>query len=99
MLYVAGWTVFRRRDWFENPGRVGYSLMLVGGILIAVAVEWVAANVVGRWAYSSSMPLIPGLAIGLVPVLQMIVLPPAIFYAVAIWAKRRKSYTSNMPAN
>lgn len=31
------------------------------------------------WAYGPRMPVVPGLQIGLVPVLQMLVLPPVIF--------------------
>ena len=35
------------------------------------------------WTYSSLMPIIPGLGVGLVPVLQWIVLPPLVAALVA----------------
>ena len=38
--------------------------------------------------YTSQMPLVPGLDVGLVPVVQMLVLPPLIFRIVAIWRGR-----------
>ncbi len=89
VIHAVGWSVFRRQDWFERSGGAGYALTLVSGVLIAIAVEWVAVHVLHRWAYAASMPLVPGLRIGLVPVLQMLILPVAIFQVVAIWIRRR----------
>jgi len=51
-------------------------------------VEWVAVHLAHRWAYAAAMPLIPGLNIGAVPVLQMMVLPPVIFHLVGAWTHR-----------
>jgi len=45
------------------------------GALLAVAFELWAVYVDHRWAYGTSMPLIPGLSVGVTPVLQMIVIP------------------------
>ena len=86
-IYAVGWIVFKQRDWFEHPGNAGYGLMLITGMLIGVGVEWFALHVAGLWAYAATMPLVPGLTVGLVPVLQMLLLPPAIFRVVAIWTK------------
>jgi hypothetical protein len=38
--------------------------------------------------YTAQMPLVPGLAIGVVPVAQMLVLPPLLFRLVAVWCGR-----------
>ena len=73
-----------------HPGVAGYSVMLVTGATIAVVVEWVAVHVIHRWTYTPRMPLVPGTDIGLVPILQMFILPPAVFYIVAAWATRKK---------
>jgi len=82
-LFGIGWLVLGHWDWFLDTGRRGYGAVAVSGLVIAVAVELVAVHGLHRWTYAGSMPLIPGLEIGLVPVLQMMVLPPVIFWIVA----------------
>lgn len=82
LIYVAGWLVFGRQEWFESPGLAEYVLTAVVGLPVAIAVEW-SALASGRWQYSGRMPLLPGISVGLTPVLQMLILPPAIFYLVA----------------
>ncbi len=89
IIFVVGWFTFQRTDWFVYPRGRHYSVMLIVGLGLGVVVEWVAVHLVNRWAYTEQMPLIPGLAIGLVPVIQMVVLPPVIFSVVAAWIKRR----------
>jgi hypothetical protein len=69
--------------WFKRPTRAAVIVMGATGIVLALSVEWWALRT-GRWQYSDRMPLIPGTGIGLVPLLQMLVLPPAIF-----WLARR----------
>lgn len=83
-IFAVGWIAYRRADWIESPGLAGYSVMLATGFLIAVTVEWLALKR-GRWTYRSEMPLIPGLDVGVVPVLQMLALPPLIFRLSARW--------------
>jgi len=90
VIHAVGWSVFRRQDWFERAGGAGYAVTLLSGVLIAIVVEWVAVHVLHRWAYAANMPLVPGFRIGLVPILQMLILPVAIFQAVAIWIRRRR---------
>lgn len=89
IIFVVGWFTFKRTDWFVYPHGRHYSVMLIVGLCLGVAVEWIAVRLVNRWAYTEQMPLIPGLAIGLVPVIQMVVLPPAIFFVAAAWIKHR----------
>jgi len=83
IIYAAGRAVFQRADWFMRPGLAGYVLMLGMGLAMAVSVEWIALHTLQRWTYTAQMPLIPGLGIGVTPVLQMLVLPPLIFYLAA----------------
>jgi hypothetical protein len=42
----------------------------------------------GRWMYTAQMPLVPGLDVGIVPIVQMLVLPPLLFRLVAVWCGR-----------
>lgn len=97
VIYATGCIVFRRRDWFFSLRSQEYAVMLLAGLTIALLVEWLALHVLGRWAYTSSMPLIPGLNIGVTPILQMLILPPVIFRIVAIWlsARRAKHFVKN----
>lgn len=84
IIHGIGWGVFRRADWFAGAGASRYGVMLGAGLVIAGAIEWVAVHVLHRWAYTDLMPVIPGLEIGVIPVLQMLLLPPLAFMAVAI---------------
>jgi hypothetical protein len=83
LIFALGWVVLRRRDWFAQPGVRGYALMLIAGLAIAISVEVMAVYALGRWAYTTRMPVVPGLGVGLAPVAQMLVLPPIIFRVVA----------------
>lgn len=86
LIFVTGWAALRRRDWFVRPGVRGYALMLIAGLAIAISIELVAVYVLGRWEYTSRMPVLPGLGVGLSPVVQMLVLPPIIFRVAASWS-------------
>ena len=83
VIYAGGAIVARRPDWYWQPGTVGYLWILTAGLVIGIAVEWVAVHMAGRWAYGARMPFVPGIGIGLVPVLQMLVLPTLIFRMAA----------------
>lgn len=91
LIFAVGWLLLRRRDWFVRPGVRGYALMLVTGLVIAVSIELAAVNVMGRWEYTKQMPLVPGLGVGLIPVAQMLMLPPLIFRVVTVWLERAKT--------
>ena len=85
-IHAAGWSFFRRADWFIDQRLKGYAVMLMTGLIIAVAIEWIAVHVLQRWTYTPDMPVLtalPGVNIGITPLLQMLILPPLIFYIVA----------------
>lgn len=83
LIYFSGRRAMGRSDWFTRPGLKPYAIMVASGLLIGVWVEWVAVHRLARWTYTEAMPLIPVLEIGWVPVLQMLVLPPLIFFVLA----------------
>lgn len=89
-IFAAGWVVLGRWEWFVQPRGRGYIVMLAIGLTIGVSVEWIAVRLMGRWTYTARMPLVPGLGVGLVPVLQMLVLPPLIFRMAAVWLRCRR---------
>ena len=88
MIFCVGWMTRGRSDWADLPGWATYAVMLVTGFSIAVVVEWMGFYGLNRWSYTASMPLLPILGIGVVPVLQMLILPPIIFRMTAWWLQR-----------
>ena len=91
LIFCVGWVARGRSDWADRPGWAGYALMLVTGFAIAVIVEWVALHGLNRWSYTDNMPLLPGLGVGIAPVLQMPLLPPIIFRVTRWWLALRRA--------
>ena len=85
----GGWIVFRNAGWILGPGLKGYMLMALLGLVLAVGVEWNALYRTGAWDYTPAMPTVPILAVGLFPVLQMLVLPPATALVIQHWWRWR----------
>lgn len=88
IILVVGWAIFKRFDWYVFPTSRMRVVLAVTGLCIGIGIEWVAVNILGRWAYAPSMPILPILDIGLIPVLQMLVLPPLIFHIGARWSRK-----------
>jgi hypothetical protein len=87
IIFWSGWAVFRDSQWILNPRLKGYLLMLAVGLLLAVIVEWNAFRT-GAWGYNEQMITTPILGVGLLPVLQMLLLPPVTAVLVQrIWKK------------
>lgn len=89
IIHASGWLVFGKPGWFFHPRVAAIAFLLGFGLAIAVAVEWAAIYWLHRWAYTAQMPLIPGLGIGITPVLQMLVLPAAIFHIANKWCSSK----------
>lgn|SRR5574341_2123847 len=89
MIYWTGWLLFRDWQWILHSGTSGYLLMIGAGLILAVLVEWNALYRTGAWGYNERMIVVPILGVGLLPVLQMVALPPAT--VVLVQRIRRKS--------
>lgn len=90
-IWAAGAFAFRTHAWFVTPRAWRYSLMLGLGVFSAAVVEAFALST-GRWSYGSGMPRWGQL--GLIPVFQMLILPPLIFVAAATMQRRLNGDTS-----
>ena len=77
---VAAW--HRNVRWIERIGFPELAVVSIAGAATAVGLERYALGV-GRWAYAPAMPLLPGLEVGLLPVLQMAVVPALTFLFTA----------------
>ena len=86
LIVAVGCFTLRQPDWFVRPGVRGYLIMITAGLVMAALAEWVALHILDRWEYTSSMPTLPVVDIGLVPISQMLILPPLIFRIVATWS-------------
>lgn len=89
IIYWTGWLLFREPRWILNPGAKGYLLMVGVGLILAVLVEWNALYRTGSWAYNERMITIPFLGVGLLPLLQMMILPTATILLLPLFWKKR----------
>jgi len=84
IMLIAYWGVAIRcgRYWLARPGALRLALFVSIGLVITIVIEKLALAGLWMdgWAYSERMVLVPGLDVGLTPVLQWIVLPP-----LALW--------------
>ena len=83
VIVAVGWITLRRWDWFEQPGFSGYLVTFITGLTLGGSVEFVAVHILERWEYTANMPILPGLEVGLVPIVQMLLLPALVFHTVA----------------
>ena len=76
----------RSRNWIMSPNTSRIMMFAGTGVLITIVIERLAlaGMWLGGWQYSSLMPIVPGVEVGLSPVLQWIVLPP-----IVVWFSRR----------
>ena len=83
-LVGAGWAVCRRAG-----SRAGSAAVVALGIVLGAVIEWSGLER-GLWAYNERMPLIYGTHFGLVPVLQMALLPLLVFHVTKLAAHRAR---------
>jgi hypothetical protein len=83
IIHMISWAAVRRSDWFIQCQRGWWVPMIATGLVLGIAVEWIAVHLLERWSYTDQMPLVPGLEIGVIPILQMLILPPFIFAVAA----------------
>lgn len=74
VLYTVMRLIFGSWLWPQIPGAHRIVALVGLGAVIASAIERHALSV-GRWTYSENMPLFPGTSLGLIPVLQMALIP------------------------
>ena len=82
LFYLVG--VWKNKDskWISRMKKRDYYIILVLGFIIAVIIELSNVQIMQRWDYTSLMPVIPILNVGLVPIIQLMVLPFIVFFIV-----------------
>ncbi len=79
LLYAFVAAAERNAKWYVEFRwqRHGFMLAIFGAIF-AIAIErW--ALLTGRWQYAD-MPVLPTIEVGLLPFVQMVLIPPAVFF-------------------
>ena len=89
-LYAFLCLVTRERYWFLRLGSFRLLLLAAAGFVIAVLIELRALDH-GKWGYTPAMPRVPGLGVGLSPVLQMVLIPLALAWLSHAWASRGRT--------
>ncbi len=100
LIWAIGWLILRRPLWFETPGIRGYALMIASGLVIAALVEWVSVHLLRRWTYGPAMPIVPVLRIGVLPLLQLALLSPLVYWLaslVARWQRPAEGPATTIP--
>lgn len=84
----------RSREWVIRSNWRSTLAFIGCGVLITVVIERLAlsGHWVSRWTYSSLMPVVPVLDVGLVPLLQWVMLPPLVLWLV------RRQLAAGVPA-
>lgn len=78
----CGFLIFGNSRWpFERYIAVAAAAVALGFAYTGFS-EWLNVYVRNSWAYSDLMPLVPGLNVGLAPVLQWLVIPSLAFAAL-----------------
>lgn len=95
IMVVSYWGVAalgRDRAWISGPRSLDVMLFSSIGVGITVVIELLVLHGwwVSGWRYSAAMPVIPGLGVGLVPVLQWVVLPLLVVVLVARQLRGRR---------
>lgn len=83
ILLMAYWGValaHRHRGWITVFRWRTTGLFLLIGLSVTICIEALAVRGwwLESWNYAVSMPVIPGLRVGLLPVLQWVMLPPVV---------------------
>jgi hypothetical protein len=94
LIYGAGALATRRTRRVTDYGYKAYVASSLAGATSAVVIEWIAQET-GRWTYTSQMPVMPLLDIGLWPLLQLAVLVPLALWLAAWWEGKHRQADSS----
>lgn len=82
VLYAALAVVFRDADWPDQENGKQYAMASIMGMGVAIGIElWALSK--GRWAYDALMPTLSPFGAGVLPILQLAIIPPLVFWIAA----------------
>ncbi len=81
---VLALVLLNKRDWPQQTSMLIKTTVVAAGLIYTMFSEY--ANLAkGAWTYSDLMPLLPGLDVGLGPVLQWLIVP-----SISLWFAEKK---------
>jgi hypothetical protein len=89
-IFIMGLLLFRNWYWPVKLTIPKFAYLIISGGGIAILIELFAVKA-GRWTYTSLMPLLPLVRVGLIPFAQLIILP-YLSYMIACRTKIFKRY-------
>ena len=84
-LYLLVGMLVKNAGWGKRFNHRRFAFLIVLGFLWAVGVEYHATEIAHRWVYAKSMPMIPIINVGVLPILQMVIIP---FLAIFLTRKQ-----------
>ena len=88
LLYYGFAIIYKEPFWAKQMSWQRILLLIVVGFAGAVLAE-LRHTSAGNWSYSKSMPLLPVLSVGVVPVLQFMLLPVIIYFITFYLLKKQ----------
>lgn len=79
IFFTVGYLTKLRMKWIEKLNFKNIIITLSTGLYLSIIVEQFALRL-SMWSYTDLMPELPFLNIGIVPILQMLILPLLVFY-------------------
>ena len=79
-IYACAAYFFRDPRWFVPLSARRYAVIVTTGLLLHLLIEWVAVHRLARWSYRDVHPIVPGLDVGVLPILQPTILLPLTFW-------------------
>ena len=90
VIFAAGALLFRDWRWTRHLSAGRVALVVLVGVVIALLTEQTALRL-GWWSYGPRMPRVPGTDLGVTPLAQFVLLPPAVlFWALPRWWDRKR---------
>lgn len=86
-LFAFGSRLFGGTQWLRPPRVRRYLTLVLVGIVVQGAVEWVAVDRLALWDYAPGHPTVPVLGTGLLPILYAVVVVPLAFWVLAHWQR------------
>lgn len=90
LIYYGFALIYNDSWWMIKPKIYQLIILIFIGAAGAVLAELRHLNL-GTWSYSNYMPILPGLKVGFVPVLQFMLLPGLIYFLAFSFKKNNKS--------
>lgn len=87
-LVALGAVAFGQARWFAPPSLTRYATVVTVGVAIHVVAEWIMVRRFGWFGYRQWHLLVPGLDVGVLPVVQPLVILPLVFAGLA-WCRDR----------